>query len=144
MLLDLSAPGALHHVLSGTEFQRLNGHRRLAAAGGHQTTAVAEKEIRDVIGRSYCASGSRRLLFKPLPAVRRRVMSPSSQPTQGRRVAIVLVPPENVTPFAFQYIERSTTIGTSLATSTATPNDESFISGTSFTSTMKRPIAGTV
>ena len=36
---------------------------------------------------------------------------------------VALVPPENVKPFESQYIERSTTMGTLLVTSTTAPNE---------------------
>src|SRR3954469_14225984 len=42
---DLSALRELRDVLASAEGQRLNGHRRLAAAGRDKAAAVAEKQV---------------------------------------------------------------------------------------------------
>ena len=62
---------------------------------------------------------------------------------QGRGVANAFVPPAHAAPFAFQYIERSTTMGTPLVTSMRAPNEVSCSSGTSvLTSTLNRLVGG--
>ena len=48
--LDLAALGELPDVFGRAECERLNGHRRLASARGHEASAIAEEQIRHVVG----------------------------------------------------------------------------------------------
>jgi mono/diheme cytochrome c family protein len=63
----------------------------------------------------------------------------------NRRVAVALVPPDQMTPPEFQYSDRSTKMGTLLVTAITLPNDSFESAGTRpLTNTLNRDVGGTV
>src|SRR3954452_6117845 len=64
---DLSPRREPRDVLACSKRQRLNGHRRLSAAGGDETAAVTEKQIPDVVA-SVVLVDDRRPRIVPHPA----------------------------------------------------------------------------
>ena len=80
----------------------------------------------DTIRRSFLDAGGTRA--RPTRFARSR--DDPSGGDHGSGVASAFVPPAQKTPFAFQYIDRSTAIGTPLVTSMRAPNDSFCSSGT--------------
>src|ERR1700737_1236753 len=66
---DLAALGELPDVVGRAERERLNGHGRLASAGGDEARAVAQEQIRHVVGAVILVDdGARGIVAHPARA----------------------------------------------------------------------------